>query len=80
MFSGMRCQKHIFIDFLIKLLFIFRGEGREEERERNIDQLPLVRPQLACAWTGSQTVVLSFCRPVLDLLGHTSQGPKHIFK
>ena len=49
-----------FLDFIY--LFLERGNGREKERERNIDRLPLARPQLdtcpttqACALTGNQT-------------------------
>ena len=41
-------------------LFLERGEGKEKERERNTDWLPLARPQLgtwpttqACALTGN---------------------------
>ena len=67
-------------------LFLERGEGREKERERNmcernINQLPLTRPQLgtwratqACALTGNQTGDLLVCRLVLDPLSHTNQG------
>ena len=49
--------------------------------DRNIDQLLLASPQLgtwpitqACALTGNQTGNLSFHRPVLIPLRHTSQG------
>ena len=52
-----------YLFFEILFLFIFREGGREgEERERNIDQLPLTCPQpgtwpstQACALTGNQT-------------------------
>ena len=70
-------------DFLKKIyLFPERGEGREKERERNINVwLLLVHPQLgtwpatqACAiWTGNWTcspLVLRIAQP----LRHTSQG------
>ena len=63
-------------------LFIFRGEGKEEERERNINVwLPLVCPTLgtwpatqACALNGNQTSNLSVHRLALNPLSHTSQG------
>ena len=67
-------------------LFLERKEGREKERERNmceryIDWLPLARLQLgmwpttqAQALTGNPTNNLWVCRPVLNPLGHTSQG------
>ena len=67
--------------FFLKFLFIKRGEGREEERKRNINVwLPLVRPLLgtwpatqACALTGNQTGNPLVCRLVLNPLSHTSQ-------
>ena len=62
-------------------LFLERGEGWEKERERNINWLPLIPPQLgtwpitqACALTGNQTGDLSVCRMMPTLLSHTSQG------
>ena len=63
-------------------LFLDRGEGREEERERNINEwLPLARPLLgtwpatqACALTGNRTCSPSVCRLALNPLSHTSQG------
>ena len=69
--------------FLLKILFIFRRQGRDKERERNINVwLPLACPLLgtwpaiqACALTGNQTSdPLVFCRPALNPLSHTSQG------
>ena len=49
-------------DFLNFYLFIFRGEGREKERERNINWLPLAcqypgnwPATQACALTGNRT-------------------------
>ena len=63
----LKYAKHLFIfkDFID--LFLERGEGREKERERNVDQLPLARPQLgtwpsnqACALTGNPTSDLRF--------------------
>ena len=58
------------------------GEGREEERERNINMwLPLAYPQLgtwpatqACALTGNQTSDALVHRLELNPLSHTSQG------
>ena len=54
--------------------------------KRNIDQLPLARPQLAMwppiqAWalTGNQTCDLLVRRPTLSPLSHTSQGVICIF-
>ena len=63
-------------------LFLERGEGKKKERERNINVwLHLTHPHLgtwpatqACALTGNQTRDLSFCRPVLNPLSHTTQG------
>ena len=70
----------VFKDFIY--LFLERGEGREEERERNINVwLPLVRPLLgtwpatqACALTGNGTSDRLVPRPALNPLSHTSQG------
>ena len=54
--------------------------------ERNIDQLPLARPQLgtwpanqACALTWNWTTDISVCGMTLDTLSHTRQGGKHNF-
>ena len=69
-----------FKDFIY--LFVERGEGKEIERERNINVcLPLVRPQLD-TWPATQAYALTrnrtgnplVCRPVLSPLSHTSQG------
>ena len=62
------------------------GEGgREEERERNINQLPLSSPQTgtwpatqACALTGNRICNLSACRTALNPLSLTSQGSSNI--
>ena len=63
-------------------LFLERGEGREKERERNINAwLPLVRPLLG-TWLATQAYALDWESNQLpfDLqagtqtLSHTSQG------
>ena len=69
-------------------LFLDRREGREKERERNIDQLPSVRLVLmrtkpaaqACALTGNQTNHLSLCGKAPNQLSHNGQGSEHAFK
>ena len=70
--------------FLFKILFIYfqRGEGREKQKERNINvRLPPVCPQLgtwhttqACVLTGNQTRDPLVHRLALNPLSHTSQG------
>ena len=63
-------------------LFLDREEGREKERERNINVwLPLTCPLLetwpttqACALTGTRTSDPMVHRPALNPLSHTSQG------
>ena len=74
---------HLFFLFFLKILFIYleRREGKEKERERNINVwLPLMRPQLgtwpttqACALTGNRTSNPSVHRPTLNPLSYTSQ-------
>ena len=66
-----------FLDFIYLLL---------EERERNIDWLPLTCPQLGtwpaaqtCALTRNQTSHLLIRRLVLNPLSYTSQGFIKIF-
>ena len=63
-------------------LFLERGEGREKERERNINVwLPLERPLLG-TWPATQARALTGNRtgdpldlgPALNPLSHTSQG------
>ena len=69
--------------FKIFYLFIFReGEGREQERERNISVwVPLACPLLGtwaatqpCDLTGNGTRGPLVHRPVLNPLSYTSQG------
>ena len=62
-------------------LFLEREEGREKERERNIDQLPLTHSQpgtgpatQACALTGNRTGDLSVCQMTPNPLSHNSRG------
>ena len=63
-------------------LFLDREEGREKERETNINVwLPLTCPLLetwpttqACALTGNRTSDPMVHRPALNPLSHTSQG------
>ena len=69
------------VKFVRFYLFLERGEGREEERERNINVwLPLADPLLetlpaaqACALTGNRTGDPVVCRPALNPLSNTSQ-------
>ena len=71
-----------------KNLFLERGEGREEEKERNSNVwLPLTCPPLgtwpttqACAPTGNRTGDPLVPRPALNPLSHTSQGEGHLFQ
>ena len=78
----MRNWKYIVQFFLKKILFIFRGERREKEKESNIIvRLPFVRPLLgtwptaqAGALTGNQTSDFLVCRLAFNTLSHTSQG------
>ena len=71
---------YFFKDFID--LFLERGEGREIERERNINGwLPLVHPPLrtqpatqTCVLTGNRTGEPLVRRPALYPLSHTSQG------
>ena len=80
--------KSYFISYLLLkgfiYLFLQKGEGREEERERNINVwLPLMCPLLgtwpatqACALTGNRTGDPLVCRLVLNPLSRTGQGHK----
>ena len=63
------------IYFIVFTLFLERGEGREKEREKNIDQLPATTQ--ACALTGNRTGDLSLCRTKLNQLSHAGQGDNH---
>ena len=78
---SLKINKYNLFNFL-KILFIFREEGREKEREGNINVwLPLLCPLLgtwpttqACALTGNRTSNPLVLRPVLNPLSYTSQG------
>ena len=71
-----------------KKRFIFRGEERENERERNIILwLSLMHLLLgtwpitqACAFTGNRTNDPLVHKLALNPLNHTSQGQKALFK
>ena len=73
---------YTFYIYYIYRIILERGEGREKERERNINVwLPLARPQLgtwpttqACALTGDQTSDFLVCGSTINPLGQTSQG------
>ena len=73
-------RKRFLKDFIY--LFSERGEGREKERERNVNVwLSLACPPLgirlatqACALTGNRTSDPMVCRLALNPLSHTSQG------
>ena len=77
---ALSADMEFFKDFIY--LFLERGEGREKEREKNINVwLPLGCPLLgtwpatqACALTGNQTGNCLVCWLVLNLLSHTNQG------
>ena len=75
----------IYFSFLFKdfiYLFLEKEEGREKERERDINVwLPVAGPQpgtwpttQACALTGNRTSDPLVRRPALNPLSHTSQG------
>ena len=75
-----------FKDFIY--LFLERGDGREKERERNINVwLPLMcclsletwPVTQACALTGNRTRDPLVHRPVLNPLSYTSQGMLVLF-
>ena len=76
--------KNVYFNFIY--LFLERGEGKEEERERKINVwLPPMRPLLgtwptaqACALTGNRTDGPLVHSPALHPLSYTSQG--YVFK
>ena len=73
--------------FKKRILFIFQEVGREKERERNINRLPLTRPHLG-TWPATQPFALtrnpngdrSVHRPALNPLSHTSQALTYVFR
>ena len=72
----------LFLKKYFTYLILERGDGREKERERNIDVwLPLMHPLTgtwptaqACALTGNRTTDPLVRRLALNPLSHTSQG------
>ena len=74
--------KKIFIKDFIYLFILDTGEGRQKDRERNINAwLPLTHPILgtrpatqACALTGNPTSDPLVHRLALNPLSHTRQG------
>ena len=84
-------MKKVFFFFKIFYLLIFRGEGREKERnmtcERNISQMPLAHPQpgtwsttQTCALIRNQTSNLSLWGLTPNSLSHPSQGMNKSFE
>ena len=85
-------QRWIFEDFIY--LFIERGEGRENEKERNINAKeerrlvafrisPALGPEpttQACALTRDRTSDLLFCGTIPNRLSHTGLGHKDELK
>ena len=72
--------QELFGVFLRFYLILEKGEGKEQERDRNINVcLPLMCPPLGTwpstrALTGNRTGDSLAHRPVLNPLSHTSQG------
>ena len=70
------------------IYFLERREGREKERERNINmELPLMHPLLetwpatqACALAGNRIGDPLVHRPTLNPWSYTSQGKNTLFK
>ena len=82
------CRYHtgFFKDFIY--LFLEKGEGKEKERESNINVagcLSCAPPHgtwpatQACALTGNQTRNPLVCRPLLNQLSYASQGGTILF-
>ena len=79
LFSDLKRHKLIFFKKDFIYLLLERGEGRENEREGNIDWLPLACPQLG-TWSATQACALNWASDLLILrlalnpLSHTSRG------
>ena len=84
---------HVLYSWLFKkidfstYLFLERGDGREKERERNTDWLPVAHPKQgpwftaqACALTGNQTGDLSVYGTMPNPLSHISQSYSSLLK
>ena len=57
--NGILQQVELLIGVLELPFFLnFRGEGREKERERNIDWLPIAHPQVV-TWPATQACALT---------------------
>ena len=82
--------KNIFKDFIY--LFLGRGEGRENDRERNIDVWEKHQFIASCmpqqgTWSATQTSAVTgnwtgnllVCKPAFNPLSHSSQGRKQYF-
>ena len=80
-------KHNISLSLLKKILFLERWEGREKEKERNINVWLLLMCPLLGTWpatghvpTGNQTGNLLVHRLELYPLRHTSQGTMSLFK
>ena len=79
--SVKKAIEKIFEDFIYLFTYLFTGEGKEKERERNINVwLPLMCPLLGtwpatqtCALTGNPTGNLLVHRPTLNPLSYPAR-------
>ena len=74
-----------YVSFVKDVLFIFReGEGREKDRERNINVWLLLECPLRGTWSATQAHALTQTgdplvhRPALNPLSHTSQAVSYM--
>ena len=78
-------QFYFLKDFIY--LFLERGEGREKERERNVDVWLLLMHSPLETWPttqarariGNRTGNLLVCRPALNPLSYTGQDKKQLY-